>query len=167
MKNLSAPIRAFRVSVREGAELPVPAALVQVRRPRMARLAYAFVAVAAIALAGLYGWLGTTRPGPVQTVFEPPAGPSLAVLPFANLGGEPDQAYFADGITDDLITDLSKVPALFVIAANSSARYRGRDVDLGVVADELGVRYVVKGSLRRTPPSTTTAGCAAGSSIGG
>jgi adenylate cyclase len=78
-----------------------------------------------------------------------PDRPSIAVLPFANLSGDPEQEYFSDGIADDIITELSRSHALFVIARNSSFTYRGRAVDVKQVAHELGVRYVVEGSVRR------------------
>jgi adenylate cyclase len=75
--------------------------------------------------------------------------PSIAVLAFQNMSGDPEQEYFADGITDDVITDLSKVGGLLVIARNSSFAYKGRAVDIRVVARELGVRAVLEGSIRR------------------
>jgi adenylate cyclase len=75
--------------------------------------------------------------------------PSIAVLPFDNMSGDPEQGYFADGITEDIITDLSKVSGLFVIARNSSFAYRGQAVDIRKVSRELGVRYVLEGSVRR------------------
>ncbi|MFO1060695.1 MAG: adenylate/guanylate cyclase domain-containing protein [Dongiaceae bacterium] len=75
--------------------------------------------------------------------------PSLAVLPFTNMSGDAEQAYFADGLAEDLITDLSKRPELLVIARHSSFAYKGRSVDIRSVARELGVRYVVEGSVRR------------------
>jgi adenylate cyclase len=78
-----------------------------------------------------------------------PARPSIAVLPLENLSGDKEQAYFADGITNEIITDLSKFSTLFVIAANSSFRYRGREVKAQDVARDLGVRYVLEGSLQR------------------
>jgi adenylate cyclase len=78
-----------------------------------------------------------------------PEEPSLAVLPFANMSGDPEQAYFAEGIAEDLITDLSKMAGLLVIARNSSFAYKGRSVDVRTIARELGVRYVVEGSVRR------------------
>jgi TolB-like protein len=71
------------------------------------------------------------------------------VLPFTNMGSDPEQEYFADGLAEDLITDLSKVPGLLVIARNSSFTYKGRSVDIRSVARELGVRYVIEGSVRR------------------
>lgn len=74
--------------------------------------------------------------------------PSIAVLPFANLNGDPEQDYFANGIADEVITGLTRYPSLFVIARNSSFTYRGLVVDLKQVARELGVRYALQGSLR-------------------
>jgi TolB-like protein len=78
-----------------------------------------------------------------------PDKPSIAVLPFDNLSGDPEQAYFVDGITEDIITTLSKVPQLFVIARNSTFVYKGRAVDVKQVAAEQGVRYVLEGSVRK------------------
>lgn len=78
-----------------------------------------------------------------------PQKPSIAILPFDNMSGDPEQGYFADGITEDIITDLSKVSGLFVIARNSSFAYRGRTSDIRQVSRELGVRYVLEGSVRR------------------
>jgi TolB-like protein/tetratricopeptide (TPR) repeat protein len=75
--------------------------------------------------------------------------PSIAVLPFTNMSLDPEQVHFADGLVDDLITDLSKVPGLLVIASHSSFAYRGRPADLPSVASELGVRYIIEGSVRR------------------
>jgi adenylate cyclase len=74
---------------------------------------------------------------------------SIAVLPFINLSSDSEQEFFADGLTEDLITDLSKVPGLLVIARNSSFAYKGRSVDVRSIAKELGVRYVIEGSIRR------------------
>ncbi len=78
-----------------------------------------------------------------------PGKPSIAVLPFQNLSGDPEQAYFADGVVEEIITALSRVRWLFVIARNSSFTYQGRDVDLKQVGQELGVGYVLEGSLRK------------------
>jgi TolB-like protein len=81
--------------------------------------------------------------------FPLPDKPSIAVLPFTNMSGDPEQEYFSDGITDDLITDLSKISDLFVIARNSAFTYKGKSVKISQVAEELGVRYVLEGSVRR------------------
>lgn len=78
-----------------------------------------------------------------------PDKPSIAVLPFVNLSGDPDQEYFADGVVEDIITALSRIRWLFVIARNSSFTYRGRAVDVKQVGHELGVRYVLEGSVRK------------------
>ena len=78
-----------------------------------------------------------------------PDKPSIAVLPFQNMSGDPEQEYFADGMADEIITALSRFPSLFVIARNSSFTYKGRAVDVKQVARELGVRYVLEGSVRK------------------
>ena len=78
-----------------------------------------------------------------------PQKPSIAVLPFTNMSGDKKQEYFADGMTDDLITDLSKISALFVVSRNSSFTYKGKAVKISKIAEDLGVRYVLEGSVRR------------------
>jgi adenylate cyclase len=75
--------------------------------------------------------------------------PSIAVLPFTNMSGDPEQEYFSDGISEDVITDLSKIAGLMVISRNSSFTYKGRSVDIRAVGRELGVRSVLEGSIRR------------------
>jgi len=78
-----------------------------------------------------------------------PDKPSIAVLPFANMSGDPEQEYFADGMVEDIITGLSRIHWLLVIARNSSFTYKGRNVDVKQVGRELGVRYVLEGSVRK------------------
>src|SRR3989442_6017169 len=78
-----------------------------------------------------------------------PDKPSIAVLPFTNMSGDPEQEYFSDGITEDLITDLSKLSGLFVIARNSVFTYKGKAVEVAEVSRRLGVRYVMEGSVRK------------------
>ena len=78
-----------------------------------------------------------------------PDKPSIAVLPFQNMSGDPEQEYFADGMVEDIITELSRIKGLLVIARNSSFTYKGQSVDIKKVAGELGVRYVLEGSVRR------------------
>ncbi|HEY1299313.1 MAG TPA: adenylate/guanylate cyclase domain-containing protein [Stellaceae bacterium] len=87
------------------------------------------------------------HPDPPQIAL--PDKPSIAVLPFANLSGDPEQEYFADGMVEDIITALSRIRWLFVIARNSSFTYKGRAIDIKRVGRELGVRYVLEGSVRR------------------
>jgi len=85
----------------------------------------------------------------VPSVLPLPDKPSIAVLPFANLSGDPEQEYFADGMVEEIITALSRIHWLFVIARNSSFTYKGQSVDVKQVGRELGVRYVVEGSVRK------------------
>ena len=80
----------------------------------------------------------------------PSGNPSIAVLCFANMSSDPEQDYFADGLAEDLITDLSKVPGLFVVARHSSFAYKGKSGDIRQMANQLGVRYIVEGSVRRS-----------------
>ncbi len=75
---------------------------------------------------------------------------SIVVLPFSNLSNDPDQEYFADGITDDLTSDLSRMPGSFVIARTTAFTYKGKPIDARQIGRELGVRYVLEGSVRRT-----------------
>jgi TolB-like protein len=86
---------------------------------------------------------------PLQATRSLPDRPSIAVLPFANLSGDPEQEYFADGITEDLITAISQFRWLFVIARNSSFVFKGKAADVKQVASELGVRYLLEGSVRK------------------
>jgi adenylate cyclase len=79
-----------------------------------------------------------------------PQKPSIAVLPFTNMSGDAEQEYFSDGMTEDLITDLSKISALFVIARNSSFAYKGRAVKVEEIGRDLGVRFVLEGSIRKS-----------------
>src|SRR5262249_21154687 len=78
-----------------------------------------------------------------------PTRPTIAVLPFVNMSGDPEQEYFSDGISEDLITALSKLRWFFVIARNSAFTYKGRAVHVSQIAEELGVSYVIEGSVRR------------------
>ena len=153
VKNLDRSVRVYRV-------LSEPAAAGSVRdpgRPRRRRTALA-TAAAALALAagsGLWLWdtywrLPTVEAASVERMAFPlPDKPSIAVLPFENVSADPGQDYFADGITEDIITELSKVSGLFVIAHNSTATYKDHAVEIRDVAEDLGVRYVLDGSIRR------------------
>lgn len=150
VKNIAEPIRVFRVDLLEGAELP-PVEAQAPRRPRMSRLNIALIAGMTLLLAFIaMDWLGVIAPGGSGEL-RLPDKPSVAVLPFKNLNEDVTQEYFVDGITDDLITDLSKVPELFVISSQSSSRYKNAKVDIREVARELGVRYILTGTLRKTP----------------
>jgi len=90
-----------------------------------------------------------TEASPLRVSLPLPDKPSLAVLPFQNLSGDPEQEYFVDGVVEEIITAISRLPWLFVIARNSSFAYKGKSPDLRQVGRELGVRYVLEGSVRK------------------
>jgi adenylate cyclase len=92
---------------------------------------------------------GTASAKPASRPLSLPEKPSIAVLPFTNMSGDPEQEFFADGISEDLITALSKIRWFFVIARNSTFTYKGQAVEVTQVARELGVRYVIEGSVRK------------------
>ena len=100
-------------------------------------------------------WYVSFRPPPIEPAskekmaYPLPEKPSIAVLPFTNMSGDPKQEYFSDGITEEIITGLSKVPRLFVIARNSTFTYKGKPVKVQQVAEELGVQYVLEGSVQK------------------
>jgi TolB-like protein len=107
---------------------------------------------------------------PVKTIAEAPAlpdGPSIAALPFVNLSGDIEQEYFTDGVVEDIITALSRIRWLFVIARNSSFTYKGRAVDVKQVGRELGVRYVLEGSVRKAAHKVRITGQLIDASTGG
>jgi TolB-like protein/class 3 adenylate cyclase len=118
------------------------------------QLVVAAVVVVLIAASGAsviwQPWAPDVEPASMERMAFPlPDKPSIAVLPFTNMSDNPGQEYFADGMTEDLITDLSKVSGLFVIARNSSFGYKGKSPKVRQVAEDLGVRYVLEGSVRR------------------
>jgi TolB-like protein/DNA-binding SARP family transcriptional activator/Tfp pilus assembly protein PilF len=125
------------------------------RRTSTAWMAPAIVGAALLVLAGIWTFHGSVGDAHVGSTYEVtpwdlPEEPSIAVLPFENLSGDPEQAYFADGITNDIITNLSKFSRLFVTASNSSSRYRDDEVKVQDVARDLGVRYVLEGNVQRS-----------------
>jgi adenylate cyclase len=112
--------------------------------------AIALIVIVAGGLTWWQPWEPEFEPASVERIkFELPDKPSIAVLPFKNLSGDPEQEYFADGITEDLITDLSKVSGLRVVARNSTFGYKGQSPDLREVGRDLNVRYVLEGSVRK------------------
>jgi TolB-like protein/class 3 adenylate cyclase/Flp pilus assembly protein TadD len=142
VKNISEPVTVFRVNLEGGAA----AAGESVKTSAKLRLIAASVAAVLIA-AGAAIYLITQRTEEIVPALLD--RPSIAVLPFENLSDDPQQTYFADGIAEDVMTDLSRLSGIFVIARNSSFAYRGKAVDTRQVARELGVRYVLEGSVRR------------------
>ena len=155
VKNIARPIRVFSVVLDDKAKAlvtPVVAAPIKTGHRRWLAMAAVLVLglVAAGGLAWWQPWAPDVEPASLERMAFPlPEKPSIAVLPFTNLSDDPSQEYFADGMTEDLITDLSKISGLFVIARNSSFSYKGQQVTVRQVAEELGVRYVLEGSVRR------------------
>ncbi len=128
-----------------GTPIIVPAPAPTVNRSRRMRLAGLAIVVIAVAGLAVFFHGNLLRPAPAV-----PDKPSIVVLPFGNLGNDPAQAYFTDGITADITTSLSKLSGLFVIATSSAQSYREPPTDIKQVAETLGVRYVLEGNVRRT-----------------
>ncbi len=169
VKNIDKPVRVYRV-------LSVPGAAAHrvVRAKRVVERKWRWTALllgglGAVAVAAVVMWPIMFSPSPpppppppaasppppvekadpTKMAFPLPDKPSIAVLPFANMSGDTEQEYFSDGMTEDLITDLSKISGLFVIARNSTFAYKGKTVKTREVAEEFGVRYVLEGSVRK------------------
>jgi adenylate cyclase len=149
VKNIEKPVRAYRVLMDPEAAGKV----IGEKRPISRNWRWA--AVALIVVAGALAiWNFYLRPpfepASVQRMAYPlPDKPSIAVLPFNNISGDPKQEYFSDGITEEIITALSKTPKVLVIARNSTFTYKGKPVKVQQVAEELGVQFVLEGSVRK------------------
>ncbi|MBI3757957.1 MAG: tetratricopeptide repeat protein [Deltaproteobacteria bacterium] len=176
VKNITKPVRVYRVKG-DGETSPTVGAARRGRpfsQPRRVRPVHRWVVAGLALLAvtlGAVRYFSFPAPNPQPPIPSPqsplstqdsalrtdaapavlplPDKPSIAVLPFTNMSGDPGQEYFSDGITEDLTTALAKVSALFVIARNSAFVYKGKPVDLKAVSRELGVRYVVEGSVQK------------------
>jgi adenylate cyclase len=153
VKNIAEPVRIYRVLIDPGAAGKTIGTAKRTRLGRRKLATAAAVPLIAIAC-GTAVWLIRQEPSieaaSVEHMALPlPNKPSIAVLPFANMSDDPKQEYFADGITDDLITELSKVSGLFVISRNSTFVYKGRAIPPKQVSEELGIRYVLEGSVQR------------------
>ena len=157
VKNISTPIRVFRVLSFPGAAAHrVVRAKAAVRKKW--RIVAMSVAASIIFCSGatyfvwdIYFRLPTVDTASInERAFSLPEGPSIAVLPFENMSGDPEQDYFCDGLTENIITGLSSCPRLLVIARNSSFAYKGKPMRIPQIANELGVRYVVEGSVQKT-----------------
>jgi TolB-like protein/class 3 adenylate cyclase/tetratricopeptide (TPR) repeat protein len=155
VKNIAKPVRAYHARLKAGTALPPPAAAATRQEPSRGRLAAIAAVIGLLLVVGTgLAWLKPWEPGrdPESAALKaaPPSDmPSIAVLPFTNLSDDPAEEYFADGMTDDLITDLSKLQGLFVISRHSVFTDKNQPIELRQVAEELGVRYLVEGSIRR------------------
>ena len=155
LKNIAEPVHVYSLEVAQPAEAkPAPASIAAVRPesvippPRTSGGSSRWPALAALAAllflaaAGAWYFLGANRPAQAAHL-------SVVVLPFTNLSNDPAQDYFADGITENLTTDLSRIHDSFVIARNTAFAYKGKPIDARQIGKELGVRYVLEGSVQR------------------
>jgi TolB-like protein/class 3 adenylate cyclase/Flp pilus assembly protein TadD len=153
VKNIAKPVGAFRVLMEPRVtiagksvdEKPIPLR----RRVIIIGAAAVLILVVAAGIWQFYLRRTAIEPTPLESKSLPlPDKPSIAILPFKNISGDPEQNYFSDGMTDDIITDLSKISDIFVISRNSVFKYKEQSVDVKKVGRELGVRYVLEGSVR-------------------
>jgi adenylate cyclase len=163
LKNIAEPVHVYSLEVGQPAQAksapPAPTAAVEAKSASEGRVfsrwpAFAAALAVLAVVAGAYAWhggLALRLPGvsPADDTLVDAPRFSIVVLPFENLSGDPEQQYFVDGITDDLMTDLSRIPDSFVIARNTAFAYKGKAVDAKEIGRELGVRYVLEGSVRR------------------
>jgi adenylate cyclase len=150
VKNIATPVRVYKA-------LMEPEAVGKIIGEKRKTKRWMAVAAAVIILIGLAGWYlyikqsKRIEPASVEKMAYPlPDKPSIAVLPFDNLSGDSEQEYFSDGITEQIITSLSKIPNIFVIARNSTFTYKGKPTTIKQIAEELAVRYVLEGSVQRS-----------------
>ena len=154
VKNIARPVRVYKVLLRPADE----GKMVGVKptgRPQKLRWAAAAAIILGVFTAGGVWWWQPWLPG-IETTsvarvdFPLPDKPSIAVLPFDNLSGDESLEHFADGLSEDITASLAKLPRIFVIARNSSFTYKGRAVKVQQVAEELGVKYVLEGSIQKS-----------------
>ena len=154
VKNIPKPVGAYRVIMQPRVTVVGKS---EGKKPTPLRRKALFIGITAliIVVVAVGAWQFFMRRLTVETAslenmaYPLPDKPSIAVLPFVNMSGDPEQEYFSDGMTEDLITDLSQISGLFVIGRNSTFTYKGKPVKIRQVAEELGVRYVLEGSVRK------------------
>jgi len=155
VKNIKEPVRVYSVLMKPETARKVIADN-KLRKKTWRKVALSTIIVLVVVAGGFMGWYLYHRQAaqiePTSSdkmAFPLPDKPSIAVLPFENLSGDPEQEYFSDGITEDIITDLSKISGLFVIARHSVFTYKGKAIKIAKVGQELGVRHVLEGSVRK------------------
>jgi adenylate cyclase len=161
VKNIAKPVRAYVVVPEGSAETISRRSKKRLKLSPVHALAGA-LAVVVVVLLGVMFWphetddtgalevvAEATEREPDDPILAMPSGPSIAVLPFDNMSGDPEQEYFVDGFTEDLITSLSQFPDIRVIARNSSFHFRGQSIDIREIGRELGADFVMEGSIRR------------------
>ncbi len=151
VKNIPDPIRVYKVLMDERDAGKLIGVGKKAPKSRWAEIAAIVVFVAiGLVIYQFYVRRPAIEPASVEKMTFPlPDKPSIAVLPFDNMSGDPEQEYFSDGLTEEIITALSKVPKMFVIARNSTYTYKGKPIKVQQVAEDLGVKYVLEGSVRK------------------
>jgi adenylate cyclase len=157
VKNIKEPVRVYRVVMEPGVRTPAVGGEGKAEkksRPTPIMVLGVVIVVVAVAVIG-YFYLRPSSPrvevaSREKMAFPLPDMPSIAVLPFDNMNKDPKEEFFSDGITESIITALSKTPRLFVIARNSTFTYKGKPVKVKQVSEELGVRYLLEGSVQRS-----------------
>jgi TolB-like protein len=157
LKNIAEPIRVYSLDVGALAHAKVvtpsgPAQASAANLRKRSGLAVSALAIALLLAAGAGAWrfVGANQSPTIASAPTAQAAHlSIVVLPFVNLSGDPSQDYFADGITENLTTDISRLSGSFVIARNTAFTYKGKNVDAKEIGKELGVRYVLEGSVQR------------------
>jgi adenylate cyclase len=157
VKNIPEPVHVYRVLSFPGAAAHRVVTAKEKEGRKWRNTALTALAVVIVAAGGVLIWNLFMRPTPPtvepasveRMAFPLPDKPSIAVLPFVNMSQDRGQEYFSDGLTEEIISGLSRVPKLFVIARNSTFTYKGKPVKVQQVSEELGVRYVLEGSLRK------------------
>jgi TolB-like protein/class 3 adenylate cyclase len=163
VKNIARPVRVYALLPEAVAELPVAGVPIAVPRHRPSAIAAMAVAATAVLVIAVIAWWvwptmrsSPTPPAAVSaaatSIAQPLVAPrlSIIVLPFTNLSNDPEQQYFADAVTEDLTTDLSRIGHMFVISRNTAFTYRNKPVDGKQIGRDLGVRYVLEGSVQRS-----------------
>jgi TolB-like protein/class 3 adenylate cyclase len=154
VKNISVPIRVYRVLSFPGAAAHRVVQAKKILGRKWRKIAFAITAVLVVAIAVATIWNFYLRPRSVEVASSErmanplPDKPSIVVLPFDNLSKDPDQDYLVDGITDQIIIGLSMIPQMFVIAKESSFSYKNKNVEIRQISEELGVQYVLEGSVQ-------------------
>jgi len=168
VKNIAKPVRAYRAQIEPAATAKVISEKrVIPRRWRRAALVVGAILIVVVASTAIWEFytrptappkVASTAPPKVasieKTVVLSPDAPSIAVLPFVNMSGDPKQEFLCDGVTEDIITALSKVSGLLVTARNSTFAYKGKPVKVSQVGEELGVQYIIEGSVQRSANRT-------------
>ncbi len=155
LKGFDNKVRVYAIKSRPGEKVPDPEPKASTEARSLRKMWAAMTMVLLLGAIGLIAWLQPWQPDveradPDKMSYALPDKPSIAVLPFDNISSDKEQEYFSDGITEDIITDISKISGIFVVARNSTFSYKGKAVKIRQVAEDLGVRYVLEGSVRRS-----------------